>query len=452
MAPLIAVLALDVTVRLYWQQGGPEAKTIKLPLEEYVAAVLGGEASVMKSPEALKAMAIAARTYAVRFRGRHSREGFDFCDTTHCQDYRRAGMNEATNAAVEATEGELIWYRGALAATYYSANCGGMSEVSSEGPYLNQHRDPWCLRSPDPWRTTLTRDEVKRALSTTGLAVPPMFTQVSVTGRTPSNRVTRVNIGGAEVDGPMFRQAIGRTIGWDRLPSGWFDILSFNDRFVIAGRGRGHGIGLCQTGCDLMGDDGKSFREILEFYYRGTKVALTAAGFNWKYAGGERVDVFAAQPDSAFVATADQALRDAESRSGIRMTARPQIRIYPSVTAFRDATGQPGGVAAIARGSTIRMQPRASASTVRHEMLHVVLATASAPDQPWWFQEGLALSLNDERPTDPRYRDAADRVNALIARNGRDVVLGWWRQGLPQKNPDPIQRRPSQSKAKKNAR
>src|SRR5438874_1571512 len=60
--------------------------TLHMPLEEYVAGVLAGESSIFKSDEALKAMAVAARTYAVRHTGRHRAEGFDFCDTTHCQD------------------------------------------------------------------------------------------------------------------------------------------------------------------------------------------------------------------------------------------------------------------------------------------------------------------------------------------------------------------------------
>jgi len=60
----------------------------RMSLEEYVAAVLAGEAGGFQSDEALKAMAVAARTYAVRFQPRHAAEGFDFCDTTHCQDLR----------------------------------------------------------------------------------------------------------------------------------------------------------------------------------------------------------------------------------------------------------------------------------------------------------------------------------------------------------------------------
>ena len=67
--------------------------TATMPMEEYIAGVLAGETGNFKSDEALKAMAVAARTYAMHFGSRHALEGFDFCDTTHCQDLRIAGID-----------------------------------------------------------------------------------------------------------------------------------------------------------------------------------------------------------------------------------------------------------------------------------------------------------------------------------------------------------------------
>src|SRR6266511_4955582 len=87
---VVPAAAIPSTVRVRVAAPG---RTIDLPLERYVAAVVAGESSVFRSAEALKAMAVAARTYAVRFRGRHLRDGFDFCDTAHCQ---RADLNAIT--------------------------------------------------------------------------------------------------------------------------------------------------------------------------------------------------------------------------------------------------------------------------------------------------------------------------------------------------------------------
>ncbi len=86
-------------------KGGVLLLTVQLPLEDYVAGVLAGEAEGMRSQEALKAMAVAARTYAVHFRGRHRLQGFDLCDSTHCQVLRLSTVNDRARAAAEATEG-----------------------------------------------------------------------------------------------------------------------------------------------------------------------------------------------------------------------------------------------------------------------------------------------------------------------------------------------------------
>jgi stage II sporulation protein D len=116
--------------------------TLSMTLEEYVTAVLQGESAGFKSDEALKAMAVAARTYAVHFGSRHRLEGFDFCDTTHCQDVRLGNESPRARAAVAATEGELLWFEGRPAATYYHRSCGGEIEDASalepnlHAPYL----------------------------------------------------------------------------------------------------------------------------------------------------------------------------------------------------------------------------------------------------------------------------------------------------------------------------
>src|SRR5215510_5360233 len=113
-------------------QNGTLIAVVAMPMEDYVAAVLAGESSNFQSDEALKAMAVAVRSYAVRFRGRHANEGFDFCDTTHCQDLRLRSVTERQRTAAEATEGELLWFKGTPAAAYYHQNCGGTTAAADE--------------------------------------------------------------------------------------------------------------------------------------------------------------------------------------------------------------------------------------------------------------------------------------------------------------------------------
>jgi stage II sporulation protein D len=238
-------------------------------------------------------------------------------------------------------------------------------------------------------------------------------------------------------------------------------VAQINGQVVFAGRGRGHGIGLCQAGCARMGEEGKSYREILQFAYPGNKLGLSAAGFAWQYTGGERVDVFTTTPDALLVAATDNALREAEQASGLTYRNRPRLRVYPNLSAYRNATGESGAIAATTRGFTIRMQPpemlrarHVLEATLRHEMLHVVLESVAARDQPWWFREGLVLAVNNERPADPRYRAAVERVNALLARFGRETVFNYWRTGLPpdaQVEPRRVQQQPSPAPPKQKA-
>src|SRR5262249_52067103 len=96
---------------------------IAMPLETYLQHVLMAESGDFRNPEAMKAMAIAARTYAGKFNHQHAKEGFDFCDTTHCQVFHWKPANDRVLTAVEATTGETISYRGVAAATYYHQNC-----------------------------------------------------------------------------------------------------------------------------------------------------------------------------------------------------------------------------------------------------------------------------------------------------------------------------------------
>src|SRR5271167_661816 len=99
--------------------------TALMPMEEYIAGVLAGETGNFTSDQALKAMAVAARTFAVHFGSRHALDRFDFCDTTHCQDLRIAGSDAHLRSIAASTAGEILWYDGEPAAAYYAANSGG---------------------------------------------------------------------------------------------------------------------------------------------------------------------------------------------------------------------------------------------------------------------------------------------------------------------------------------
>lgn len=430
--------------------------TIEMPREDYVTAVLAGEASVLP-PEAMKAMAVAARSYAFRFPGAHRREGFDYCDTTHCQDARFDDLPVAVLRAVEPTERELLWWKGSPAATYYSKNCGGQIEAAGNlwpdqaAPYLAALSDPYCPRAA--WSADLAKDKLR--------TVPGIRAgSISVVDRRASGRAAHLRMDGRIVSAADFRFAVGRSMGWDLLRADWYEITDRGPVLHFEGQGAGHGVGLCQEGAAAMARSGKDYRAILEFYYPGTRLGITAQGLAWSRLGGERVLVVTTQPatDRSLLALADRLAGEVEQRVGLRFAAAVTIRSYPSVPVFRDSTGEPGWVAASTRGGVIRLQPAGKTPAVlRHELVHALVESHGQASLPRWFREGVTLCLDgsaspsggslvaaepDFDAEDPgvrrrAYQGAKAAVAALIARHGETEVLSWIRRGLPASVPPP---------------
>ena len=452
--------------------------TALMPMEEYIAGVLAGETGNFKSDEALKAMAVAARTFAIHFGSRHAMDGFEFCDTTHCQDLRLAGIDPHLRRIAESTAGEVLWYDGEPAATYYYANCGGTTEDGhyilgndeARAPYLTQHSDHYCVRNGGTqWRSEVSKRELQQALADDGINVPGKLRSVSVLHRTSSGRVEFVSVAGSgsvSVSGLAFRSAVGRHIGWDRLKSNLYDMSDHGDRIVFHGRGSGHGVGLCQVGAEVMGEEGHSYREILSFYYPGTKLGVAAKGTPWQQLANEDIELLTTQPDRdrSLLPLATRMLHESEENTGLVYRATPKLKVYATVAAFRNSTGEPGWVAASTRGRTIQMQPPEVLrdagtldSTIRHELLHMLIESYARPGTPQWFREGLVLYLagpnsaatagrglddgaslekalrapQSEEELRSAYAAARARVAQLAQQNGKDALLDWVQNGLP---------------------
>ncbi|MCP3145161.1 SpoIID/LytB domain-containing protein [Pyxidicoccus xibeiensis] len=239
-----------------------------IPLEDYLAAVLGSEMPVSFPPEALKAQAIAARTYALQKKLEAYSNPFHLGSSVLHQVY--GGVNREdprTRAAVEATRGQVLTYELAPIEAYFHASCGGRTESGHDAlqrdlPYL-QPVDCPCGRLPaSRWKASLSDAEVKSALrhSAQGLRVA---------GRTPTRRVTRVTLGdGASMGGVELR----RRLGYTRLKSLDFDVDRTDRGYVFSGRGYGHGAGLCQWGAKALADKGRTHGEILSHYYPGAEL------------------------------------------------------------------------------------------------------------------------------------------------------------------------------------
>lgn len=242
----------------------------ELPLESYVASVVASEMLPGWPLEALKAQAILARTFALKG-GDHESRGL--CDLTHCQVYAGKVTPQSIEAA-QATRGLVLEYGGHPISPLYHAACGGMrasNQVVFGGlavPYLREEGDRFCLDSPyaKPWKVRVTSNELSRALG-----VPAVET-VSVLDRDAGGWVARVLVDRKKITGYHFWQAIGRQIGWGGLKSLRFTVSKQADGFEFAGKGLGHGVGLCQWGARGRALAGWSYRRILASYYPGTSL------------------------------------------------------------------------------------------------------------------------------------------------------------------------------------
>jgi len=453
--------------------------TVTMPLEEYVAAVLMAESGDFENMESQRAMAVVARTYALRFMGQHAQDGFDFCDTTHCQVFGWKGANAAVRAAVNATHGEVLRFEGKLAQTFYHQNCGGTTAAAREAwptvteAYLTFHADTYCAaRGVLKWESAIRVADLDRALRAAGLTMPAGWSEIEVVSRSESGRAQRLKLsGGADGSAPIsastFRFAVDRELGWNKIRSDLYDVRNAGEQVVFSGRGSGHGVGMCQAGAEEMAREGNTYREILSFYYPGTQLGATAAAESakWQKRSSERVELLSTQPDvdAGILPIAERILKEDEEAIGWKAGAGVRLQVYATLDSYRDTTGQPGWVAASTRGRTIRLQPLAELkkrsiveSTLRHEIFHLLVEAKAKAATPLWFREGIvlffsspnvtgtaAVSLTDEQietvlrqsrnrdEVQKAYVAAQSRVAALVQEHGKETVLSWLSGGIP---------------------
>ncbi len=216
---------------------------VTMDLETAVASVVAAEGTVDTPSEALKAMAVAARSYLVAGKGRH--RDFDFCDTTHCQYLRDPPASSSAAAqAVDATRGLLLTYQSQAFAAMYTRSCSGRTLTPAEVglpsaayPYYSVDCR-YCREHPSHWQSRLSAEDAATLRR--------------------SNESSRLRL--------------DRRLGWSAVPSNTFVMRKEGEHIVLRGVGQGHGIGLCQAGAKAMAEEGADFRGILAHYYPNAAV------------------------------------------------------------------------------------------------------------------------------------------------------------------------------------
>jgi len=274
----------------------------QLSLEEYLYGVVSSEIPSSSPFEALKAQAVVARTIAFKNLGRHKKEGFDFCKDVHCQVYR--GLSAETpriRRAVDATQGEVIMYKGSFIEAFYHANCGGClaSDVFGEERYLysnredNDKKDKICFlaRKKEEWFKSYPEDFFSSQNKNFRWQRIYDEEDFKLAFGKSLSKLRKINIleegdcahkKKIEIDFVDKKEIIEKDYYirkyFDHLKSSAFIFeIKYNKKnkpvlFILWGAGFGHGAGLSQEGAIKMAQDGFSYKEIIHHYYKDVEI------------------------------------------------------------------------------------------------------------------------------------------------------------------------------------
>lgn len=219
-----------------------------ITLEHYIYGVLNSELNYTNPKEALKAQAVAARSFGELSVGKHSADGFDLCTSTHCQVYKGySGEYPATNEAVDETMGKMICYKGEPITAFYFKNSGGYTQNVEDVwgthlPYLKSVKDKYCPSYP--WSTSLSFDSIRTKLEAAGFR-PGMIESVSINERNETGAVSELKITGSEATIYLKREKIRNVLGATIVKSNIFELT---DSPASAGKNNwfvGNGISFC---------------------------------------------------------------------------------------------------------------------------------------------------------------------------------------------------------------
>lgn len=244
-----------------------------LDLENYLLGVLPYEMSYSWPLEALKAQAVAARTYTLKGIEDKKLGDFDLYSDVRSQMYKGSfTVYDSVKQAVEETKGQVLTYKGNKFYTYYHANCGGHTDPV---PWLKDTIKPlsgntcgYCEHAKTyTWKATLNKNTVQQFLTKNKIA--GNFKKIKIGKKFSSGRAKTLilitNKTRKEVSCNDFRIGVGSTV----MKSCF---LTKIDGLKLEGRGYGHGAGMCQEGAKGMAQAGKNYKDILKRYYPGSEI------------------------------------------------------------------------------------------------------------------------------------------------------------------------------------
>ncbi len=252
-----------------------------LDIEDYLRGVITSEIPSDWEEEALKAQAVASRTYALYQKGTAGNRPYHIRATVDSQVYNGiSGERPQGIKAVRATTGLVVAYQGEIIPAFYHASCGGHTENAAElwgidEPYL-KGVDCNCqeIVTNGLWEKRIKISQIAGALRRIKYGLVDIR-DMGIGEITPAGRVKDVIIRGPSRTRTVPAEVLRAAIGNSMIPSVFFDVELSGDEAVFSGRGSGHGVGLCQWGAREMARNGSDFRSILSHYYPGTTLEQT---------------------------------------------------------------------------------------------------------------------------------------------------------------------------------
>lgn len=261
-----------------YAQGGELLVVNRIPLEEYLYGVLPSEIPPTWDPEALRAQAVAARTFALYQKSKSKDNRWDLESTVTSQVYNGLSKEDPrTNKAVNDTSAKVIYYNNSLIEAFFHSNSGGRTASSEEVwggkySYLVPVDDEYASEgSHFKWDAVISKSKIEAALDAAGKNTGPVQS-LSIIERSNSGRADKIIVRAANGEFAIKGKDLRQWLGVDLIKSTKFDLSDQAGQIYFEGRGWGHGVGMSQEGAWAMAKRGVGHESIIKYYYRGTEI------------------------------------------------------------------------------------------------------------------------------------------------------------------------------------
>lgn len=255
----------------------------ELPLEEYLVGLINCEISSQWPMEAVKAQAVIARSYALYQREARKKAPYHLESTVIDQVYEGCDIEDSrAERGVKETAGEVLSFGGAVIQAFYHSNCGGHTEASENVwsysiPYLQGVSCSYCQSvNPYHWELQVPLKKIEAQLKAAGYNISGLR-DIRAGSRNRSGRLSEVVLVSARGRVTVPAVSLRKALGYSVIKSTNFDVSIVDSDALFSGKGYGHGVGLCQWGAKQRAADGFSYREILAYYYPGTRLETIPA-------------------------------------------------------------------------------------------------------------------------------------------------------------------------------